>query len=233
MKVAILAGGTGSRLMEETQEMPKAMVEIGGKPIIWHIMMHYAQHGFTEFVIALGYKGGLIQEQLPQYCPQEWQVALVDTGQATATGGRIKRLAPWLGKEAFLLTWCDGLSNVHLQDLLAFHRSHGKLATVTSVRPPHRFGHLELQGNKVVAFAEKPERKEWINGAFFVLEPQVFEYIKGDETMWEKKPMEQLAQDDQLMAFHHGGFWQCMDNLREKQELEALWRQGAPWKTWK
>ena len=233
MKVAILAGGLGTRLMEETQLKPKALTAIGNKPIIWHIMSHYAHYGFKDFMIALGDKGGFIKNHLPKECRADWNVELIDTGEATMTGGRIKRLAPYLGKHTFMLTWCDGLSDINLQDLLAFHRAHGKLATVTAVHPPSRFGHLVLQGNRVTTFAEKPEIEEWINGAFFVLEPGVMEYIQGDMTMWEKEPMEQLAKDSELMAYRHPSFWQCMNTLREKQLLEELWDKGAPWKTWK
>lgn len=256
MKVAILAGGIGSRLVEETRMKPKAMVEIGGKPILWHIMMHYSQYGFNEFVIALGYKGEYIKRWMREYYllngnmtvktgtgevisydtnEQEWTIHLVDTGQKTLTGGRIKRLAPWLDDETFMLTWCDGLSNVDLEALLKFHRSHGRLATLTAVRPPSRYGHLVLKEDKVVQFIEKPHITEyWINGAFFVLEPEIFKYIEGDNTMWEKEPLENLAKDGQLMAYRHNGFWQCMDTLHEKKKLEEIWQNGkAPWKVWK
>lgn len=256
MKVAILAGGIGSRLVEETRMKPKAMVEIGGKPILWHIMMHYSQYGFNEFVIALGYKGEHIKHWIREYLTlyknmtvktgtgeiifydeseQDWIVHLVDTGQKTLTGGRIKRLAPWINNETFLLTWCDGLSNVDLHALLDFHRSHGRLATLTAVRPPSRFGHLVLDGDRVVKFKEKPRITEnWINGAFFVLEPKVLSYIKDDDVMWEQEPMESLARDGQLMAYRHEGFWQCMDTIHEKLQLEKIWKSSkAPWKTWK
>jgi glucose-1-phosphate cytidylyltransferase len=256
MKVGILAGGVGSRLSEETSLVPKPLVEIGGRPILWHIMMHYAHHGFREFAIALGYKGALLKRYIVDYASlnndltvdlgsgrldlhrtpeQDWLVHLVDTGQKTATGGRIKRLAPHLGDGTFMLTWGDGVSTVDLQDLLAFHRSHGKLATVTAVRPPARFGRLELDGDVVREFSEKPQLGEgWINGAFFVLEPGVFDYIDDDRTQWEREPMERLAKDGQLMAYRHTGFWQCMDTLRDKARLERLWESGeAPWKLWK
>jgi glucose-1-phosphate cytidylyltransferase len=256
MKVAILAGGVGSRLAEETELKPKPMVEIGGKPILWHIMMHYSSFGWNDFVIALGYKGEVIKKYMIDYSAlnrdltvemrtgrvtlnsgltSDWRVELVDTGVNTNTGGRIKRLARHLGDRTFMLTWGDGVSNVNLHHLLAFHRSHGKLATLTAVRPTARFGHLELSGNKVVEFSEKPQTAEgWINGAFFVLEPSVFEYIKGDDTPWEKEPLERLAADGQLMAYCHESFWQCMDTLREKKYLEGLWASGnAPWKLWK
>jgi glucose-1-phosphate cytidylyltransferase len=255
MKVAILAGGVGSRLAEETEIKPKPMVEIGGKPILWHIMMHYAYYGFEDFVIALGYKGEVIKRYMVDYCSlnsdltvnlrtgeitinggfkPDWNVELIDTGIATLTGGRIKRLAPYLGNETFMLTWGDGVSDVNLHDLLAFHRSHGKLATLTAVRPPARFGHLAFEGDRVAEFTEKPQTSEgWINGAFFVLEPEVFDYIDGDDTQWEKEPLEKLARDGQLMAYRHESFWQCMDTLRDKYLLESLWQTGkAPWNIW-
>ncbi len=257
MKVGILAGGVGTRLVEETEVKPKPMVPIGGRPILWHIMMHYAAYGFKEFVIALGYKGEIIKRYMVDYCVlngdltvnletsqvtskvngvprQEWVVHLVDTGEATQTGGRIKRLAPYLGKDTFFLTWGDGVSDLNLNRLLEFHRSHGKLATVTAVRPPARFGRLDLEGDRVASFSEKPQIGEgWINGAFFVLEPAVFEYIDGDMTQWEREPLERLARDGQLMAYRHTSFWQCMDTLRDKHLLEHLWESDkAPWKMW-
>jgi glucose-1-phosphate cytidylyltransferase len=256
LKVAILAGGVGSRLSEETETKPKPMVEIGGKPILWHIMMHYAHFGYREFVVALGYKGEAIKKYMIDFASLsrdltvnlktgavqmngegracDWVVDLVDTGNATQTGGRIKRLRRYIGNETFMLTWGDGLSDINLDDLLAFHRSHGKLATLTAVRPTARFGHLEIEENRVVEFSEKPQTKEgWINGAFFVLEPEVFDYIDGDMTHWEKEPLERLARDGQLMAYTHNSFWQCMDTLREKHLLENLWASGnAPWKIW-
>lgn len=256
MKVAILAGGYGTRLAEETEIRPKPMVEIGGKPILWHIMMHYACYGFKDFVIALGYKGEAIKKYMVDYSSlnsdltidlksgkiqteqgdkPDWTVRLVDTGTNTQTGGRIKRLAKHLGNETFMLTWGDGVSDVNLNDLLAFHRSHGKLATMTAVRPPARYGHLSIENNRIVEFTEKPQTGEgWINGAFFVLEPGVFDYIDGDDIVWEKEPLERLAKDGQLMAYQHTAFWQCMDTLREKYILEKLWQSGnAPWKIWK
>jgi glucose-1-phosphate cytidylyltransferase len=255
MKVAILAGGVGSRLSEETVIKPKPMVEIGGRPILWHILMHYSHYGFNEFAIALGYKGEHIKKYFVDFCSIEsdltvkvatgdvmrhgnghppWTVDLVDTGNGTLTGGRIKRLAPRIGNETFMLTWGDGVSNVDLNKLLEFHRSHGKLATVTSVRPPARFGHMVFDGDRVLEFSEKPQAAEgWINGAFFVLEPDVFDYIAGDQIQWEREPMERLAKEGQLMAYRHEGFWQCMDTLRDKVLLEELWQQGSPpWKTW-
>ncbi len=256
MKVAILAGGVGTRLVEETEIKPKPMVEIGGRPILWHIMMHYAHYGFKNFVIALGYKGEVIKKYIVDYCSlnsnltvdletgkvqihggytTDWKVELIDTGIDTLTGGRIKRLAPYLGNETFMLTWGDGVSDVNLPELLKFHRAHGKLATLTAARPPARFGHLELKDDHVMVFSEKPQTKEgWINGAFFVLEPGVFEYIDGDMSQWEKEPLERLANDGELMAYRHDSFWQCMDTLRDKRLLESLWQSGkAPWKIWK
>ncbi|MFZ0544104.1 MAG: glucose-1-phosphate cytidylyltransferase [Candidatus Promineifilaceae bacterium] len=255
MKVGILAGGKGTRLAEETSIKPKPMVEIGGKPIIWHIMMGYAAYGFNEFVVALGYKGEILKKYMVDYASvssnlrvdigkgevmvhdgfrPNWIVDLVDTGMETMTGGRIKRLAPYMGNETFMLTWGDGVSDINLHDLLRFHKSHGKLATLTAVRPPARYGHLMFDGDRVAEFSEKPQIGEgWINGAFFVLEPEVFDYIEGDDTQWEREPMERLAADGQLMAYKHTSFWQCMDTLREKHILETLWQGGhAPWITW-
>lgn len=255
MKVAILAGGFGTRLAEETEIKPKPMVEIGGRPILWHIMMHYYHYGFKHFIIALGYKGEVIKKYMVDYFslhsnitvnfrngevkvhdgPKlDWTVDLVDTGIRTQTGGRIKRLAPYIGNETFMLTWGDGVADVNLHKLLEFHRSHGKLATLTAVRPPARYGYMKFDGDRIVEFTEKPQIGEgWINGAFFVLEPGVFDYIDGDSTVWEKEPLERLARDGQLMAYRHTSFWQCMDTLREKYILESLWQSGkAPWKIW-
>lgn len=255
MKVAILAGGYGTRLAEETEIKPKPMVEIGGRPILWHIMKHYAHFGLNEFVIALGYKGEYIKRWMKDYSAlegdmtvntktgevkvyekekTEWVVDLVDTGLNTLTGGRIKRLRPWLGDSTFMLTWGDGVSDIDLNHLLAFHRAQGKLATLTAVRPSARYGHLEFQGDRITSFTEKPQAAEgWINGAFFVLEPEIFDYIDGDQTMWEHEPLTNLAQAGQLVAYKHTSFWQCMDTLREKHILQTLWDSGnPPWKLW-
>lgn len=256
MKVAILAGGKGTRLAEETEVRPKPMVTIGGRPILWHILMHYGHYGHRDFYVALGYKGEVIKRYMVDYSSlhgdlsinlgsgkvtshgnghvHDWNVHLIETGEETQTGGRIKRLAPHIGNETFMLTWGDGVSDVDLDKLLAFHRSHGRLATVTAVRPPARYGRLDLEGERVAHFAEKPQLSEgWINGAFFVLEPAIFDYIDGDQTSWEKEPLERLAREGQLMAYRHDSFWQCMDTLREKYILENLWAQGAPWKIWR
>jgi glucose-1-phosphate cytidylyltransferase len=252
MKIAILAGGVGSRLAEETETKPKPMVEIGGRPILWHIMMHYRKYFAPEFFVALGYKGEYIKKYMVDYCQltsditvdfnqrkvlthdsldtsADWKVHLIDTGKDTLTGGRIKRLAPNLSDGTFMLTWGDGVSDVNLVKLLEFHKSHGKLATLTAVRPPARFGHLTFEGDNVCEFSEKPQTSEgWINGAFFVLEPGIFDYIEGDMTQWEHAPMERLAREGQLMAYRHTSFWQCMDTLRDKHVLESLWNSGNP-----
>jgi len=253
MKVAILAGGLGTRLQEETGVKPKPMVEIGGQPVLWHIMNLYARHGHNEFVVALGYKGEVIKSYFLDYYNvrnsltvdlgrgtvehhederEDWLVHLIDTGAATDTGGRVKRLRRWLGNETFMLTYGDGLADIDLNQLIAFHRSHGKLATVTAVRPPARFGGLSFFGDLVTRFDEKPQIGEgWINGGFFVLEPEVLDYIAGDNIVFEREPLEQLSRDGQLVAFRHYGFWQCMDTLRDVRLLERLWTEGhAPWR---
>lgn len=255
MKVAILAGGFGTRLGELTEKIPKPMVEIGGRPILWHIMMLFSHHGFRDFVIAVGYKGEIIKRYIRDYAllhgdltvrvgsgevelegsrRPDWVVELRDTGLRTLTGGRIKRLAPAIGDETFLLAWGDGVCDVDPRELVAFHRSHGKLATVMAVRPPARFGHMEIDGTRVVDFSEKPQTAEgWINGGFFVLEPAVFDLIEGDETAWEHEPLETLARNGELMAFKHTAFWRCMDTLRDRRILEDYWDQGnAPWRVW-
>ncbi|MGR9099757.1 MAG: glucose-1-phosphate cytidylyltransferase [Gammaproteobacteria bacterium] len=237
MKVAILAGGQGTRLMEETRIKPKPLVEIGGQPILWHIMMHYSHYGYNDFVIALGYKGEQIRlwaEGLHGNRESNWKIKTVETGLETMTGGRIKRLKSWVGNQTFMLTWADGISNVNLDALLRFHTAHGRLATLTVVHPPPRFGHVICQGERVVRFSEKPAMDNfWINGAFFVLEPGIFDYIEGDMTQWEKQPMENLVKDGQLMAYKHSSFWRCMDTLYDKLALQTMWDEGnAPWKIW-
>ncbi len=252
-KVVILAGGRGTRIAEETSTRPKPMVEIGGKPMIWHIMSIYAAHGYTEFLVACGYKGEFIKEyfrnaylhnadfeidhkdgalNVMNGSPIDWKVGLVDTGLDTMTGGRIRRLEPWVGRKTFMATYGDGLASIDIRALMDFHRNHGRAATVTAVRPPARFGGLVLDGDAVGTFSEKPQTGEgWINGGFFVFEPEVFEYLDSDDSILEREPLERLAADDQLMAFRHEGFWQPMDTLREKELLESLWASGkAPWK---
>ena len=253
MKTVILAGGLGTRLSEETRVLPKPMVEIGGHPLIWHIMGIYAAAGFRRFLVACGYKGEILKSYFSNFClhhsdltanlgtgrvsltnnhAPDWEVSLVDTGAATETGGRIKRLAPWIGAEPFMMTYGDGLGDIDIRALLRFHRSHGRLATVTAVRPPARFGGLEFEGDCVVRFLEKPQIGEgWINGGFMVLEPKVIDFIDGDQTVFEQGPLQRLAAAGQLMAYRHEGFWQPMDTLREKHLLEKLWQSGkAPWR---
>jgi len=253
-KVVILAGGLGTRLSEETETRPKPMVEIGGQPIIWHIMKTYSSHGINEFIICLGYKGYVIKEFFSNYYlhladvtfdirnntsvihagrAEPWQVTLVDTGADTMTGGRLKRVKDYINGESFCMTYGDAVSTVNIADLIQFHESHGRDATVTAVRPPARFGALTIDNGAVLGFEEKPVGDgTWINGGFFVLSPKVLDRISGDGTFWEKEPLETLARDGQLMAFEHDGFWQPMDTLRDKRHLEELWATGkAPWKT--
>lgn len=255
LRAVILAGGMGTRLAEETDSRPKPMIEIGGHPILWHIMKHYAHHGVREFVVAGGYKADRIKAFFLDYhrlngsitvnlgsgtalvhdrTIDDWTVHVVDTGVTTQTGGRIKRLAGNVGPGPFFLTYGDGVSNVDLQKLLAFHKAHGKLATVTAVRPPARFGGIAFDGDFVAEFSEKPQVGEgWINGGFFVLEPSVLDYIDRDDTVFEREPLERLARDRQLVAYRHDDFWQCMDTLRDARFLESLWASGkAPWKVW-
>ncbi len=255
MKVAILAGGLGTRLSEETTLRPKPMVEIGDQPILWHIMKIYAAYGFKEFVIALGYKGEIVKDYFVHYRTrvqsltvslatgevsvhdgnaEDWTVHLLDTGANAQTGGRVKRVAEFIGDEPFMLTYGDGVADIDLKRLVEHHREHGKLATVTAVRPPSRFGGIVFDGDLVREFTEKPQIGEgWINGGFFVLEPGIAKYIKNDEAIWEREPMERLARDGQLAAYRHEGYWQPMDTLREKQMLVNLWNSGkAPWKIW-
>ena len=255
MKVVILAGGLGTRISEETGTRPKPMIEIGGKPILWHIMKIYAAHGLNEFVICCGYKGYMIKEYFANYFlhnsdvtfdlarnsvdvhhhhGEKWRVTLVDTGEATQTGGRLARVAPYIKDDAFCLTYGDGVGNIDISATLAFHRAHGAAATMTATQPPGRFGALELDGNQVSRFLEKPQGDgAWINGGFFVLSPSVLDLIDGDDTLWESRPLETLAQRGQLRAYFHTGFWQPMDTLRDKNHLESLWAAGkAPWKVW-
>jgi glucose-1-phosphate cytidylyltransferase len=248
VKVVLLAGGRGTRLAEESAIRPKPMVEIGGQPILWHIMQHYAAYGFCDFLVASGYKGEMIRDYFQRLgmavggagadsansaAETQWTVQVVGTGADTMTGGRILRLKDRLGDGGFMVTYGDGLADVDLRALLAFHRAHGRIATVTAVHPPARFGALELAGERVTAFSEKPQAGEgWINGGFFVFEPRALDYLQDDATILERAPLERLAADGQLMAYRHQGFWQPMDTLREKDILEALWAGGeAPWKT--
>ena len=256
MKVVILAGGLGTRLQEETVSRPKPMVEIGGRPILWHIMHMYAAHGYREFVVALGYKAEVVRSYFLHYhylgrdfsidlgdgstqmhgsASEDWLVHLVYTGAETMTGGRLRRLKDWIGNETFMMTYGDGVADVDIGKLVQFHKSHGRMATVTAVRPPARFGGLALDDDTVQRFEEKPQIGEgWINGGFFVLQPDVLDYITGDEVLWERGPLETIAELDQLKAFRHEGFWQAMDTVRDRATLEALWATGhAPWKVWK
>lgn len=256
MKAVILAGGYGTRISEETALKPKPMVEIGGKPILWHIMKIYSAHGINEFVVCLGYKGYLIKEYFANYYlhmsdvtfdlsgnrlevhennAESWRVTLVDTGDGTMTGGRIKRVRPYLGEDDFCMTYGDGVGDVDVEKLVDFHRQMGGLATVTAVQPPGRFGALQMDADRVRGFQEKPDGDGgWINGGFFVLSHRAIDYIDGDDTVWEREPLQRLAHDGQLAAFRHTGFWQAMDTLRDRQHLEELWAQGrAPWRVWK
>ena len=255
MKAVILAGGLGTRLSEETSVKPKPMVEIGGKPILWHIMKIYSAYGINEFVPTLGYKGEIIKNYFINYQnlktsisvdistgkittynnhDENWIVHLLDTGHDTQTGGRIKRAMQFTGKERVMATYGDGLANINIANLLEFHKSHGKLATLTAVRPPARYGEISFEGDQVIGFTEKPQvGKGWINGGFFVLEPEVIDYINSDDMPFERYPLETLSKEGQLMAYRHEGFWQPMDVIREKQLLEKLWQSGdAPWKVW-
>ena len=258
MKVGILTGGLGSRLSEETTVKPKPMVEVGEYPILWHIMKYYAQFGHTDFALALGYKGEYIKRWFADRATlggdlhvdtgagtvratgsngvEDWNVSLIETGRTTNTGGRIKRLVPHLGDQGtFMVTWGDGLSTIDLDALVEFHRDHGKLCTLTAVHPPARYGHIEIEGDQIIEFTEKPQAAEgWINGAFFVMEPEIADYIDGDDTLFEREPLERLASDGQLMAYKHTDFWACMDTMRDKVMLDKLWESGsAPWKVWK
>lgn len=256
MKVVILAGGFGTRFEEETFLKPKPMIEVGGRPILWHIMKIYDHYGFRDFIICLGYKGYLIKEFFYNYllhnsditvdmrthkirpykinC-EPWKVTLIDTGLDTMTGGRIKRIQPYVDRETFMVTYGDGLSNINIRKLLEHHKRHAKYATLTAVKPLGRFGSIGVNKNNiVVGFQEKPRGDgAWINGGFFVLEPEIFDYIEGDHTMWEAEPLENLTKDHKLVAYKHDGFWMCMDTMREKKQLEELWESGSPpWKLW-
>ncbi len=256
MKAVILAGGLGTRLAEETSVKPKPMVEIGGRPVLWHIMKSYSAFGINDFIVCLGYKGYVIKEYFANYflhmsdvtfdlaenrmqvCDRHcepWRVTLVDTGEQTQTGGRLKRVARYLDKDQpFCFTYGDGVSDVDVGKLVKFHKAQKRMATVTAVQPPGRFGAMDIEGKRITRFEEKPQGDgSWINGGFFVLQPEVLEYIRGDQTAWEREPLEGLARDAQLSAFPHKGFWQPMDTLRDKNRLEELWQSGqAPWKRW-
>jgi glucose-1-phosphate cytidylyltransferase len=257
MKVVILAGGRGTRISEETTDIPKPMVEIGGKPIIWHIMKIYSHYGFNDFVICLGYKGYIIKEYFANYFlhsaditldldknkievlgskAESWKVTLIDTGLDTMTGGRIKKIKKHVANQTFMLTYGDGVGDINIKESVEFHKKHGKFATITAVQQAGRFGALNITGaDEIKSFFEKPKGdRAWVSGGFFVLEPQIFEYIKDDSTVWEKEPLENLAKNNQLNAYKHMGFWKCMDTVRDKIELEQLWDvDNAPWKVWK
>lgn len=255
MKAVLLAGGYGTRISEETNLRPKPMIEIGNKPILWHIMKSYSSHGINDFVICCGYKGYFIKEYFANYFlhmsdvtidmktsetivhqkrAEPWKITMIDTGIETMTGGRLKRVRDYVGDDDFCMTYGDGVSDVNITDLIAYHKDHKKEATLTAIQPPGRFGSLNFQGDSVSSFEEKPKGDgAWINGGFFVLNPKVFDRIEGDETIWEQKPLMGLAKDGQLMAFKHNGFWSAMDTLRDKNNLEELWNKGnAPWKSW-
>ncbi|MBT6739631.1 MAG: glucose-1-phosphate cytidylyltransferase [Nitrospina sp.] len=256
MKAVILAGGLGTRLNEETDTKPKPMVEIGGKPILWHIMKIYSAHGVSDFIICLGYKGYAIKEYFANYFlhvsnvtfdlakndmvvhqhnAESWKVTLVDTGDSAMTGGRLKNVRSYLDNEDFCFTYGDGLGDVDIGELIKLHKSEGALATLTAVQPPGRFGAIKTDKNKIIGFQEKPEGDGgWVNGGFFILSPKVIDYIADETTVWEASPMEKLAENGELSAYFHHGFWQPMDTLREKKYLEDLWKSGkAPWRTWK
>jgi glucose-1-phosphate cytidylyltransferase len=254
VKAVILAGGFGSRLSEETAVRPKPMVEIGGRPVLWHVMKIYAAHGIEDFVICLGYKGYLIKEYFANYhlhncdvtfdlaggtteihrsAAEPWRVTLIDTGEQTMTGGRLRRVLPHLGREDFCFTYGDGVADIDIRALVAFHRRQGTHATVTAVQPPGRFGALDLEGERVRDFEEKPHGEGgWMNGGFFVLSPEVGRHLQGDHTVWEQEPMRALAREGQLACYRHDGFWHTMNTLSERRQLEELWRSGPPWKTW-
>ena len=255
MKAVILAGGLGTRISEETYLKPKPMIEVGGRPILWHVLKIYSAHGINDFIICAGYKGYVIKEYFANYflhmsdvtfdmknnCmevhnqrSEPWRVTIVDTGESTMTGGRLKKVQDYVGNESFCLTYGDGVGDVDVSNLVSFHKMQGRNATLTGVRPPGRFGALEVEGAKVSGFQEKPDGDgSWVNGGFFVLEPAVFDLVENDSTIWERSPLESLASSDQLSIYKHGGFWQPMDTLRDKTHLEELWASGqAPWKMW-
>lgn len=255
MKAVILAGGLGTRISEETSSRPKPMIEIGNRPILWHIMKIYSQHGINDFIVCCGYKGYVIKEYFANYflhmsdvtfdmrsnkmevlqnSAEPWRISLVDTGEATMTGGRLKRVRDYLGDEDFCLTYGDGVGDIDITALIAFHKEQGRLATLTAIQPPGRFGSLAFDGHKIQHFQEKPQGDGgWINGGFFVLSPKVIDYIEGDASVWEREPLETLAKQEQLIAWFHHGFWQPMDTLRDRKHLEELWASGqAPWKIW-
>lgn len=255
MKVVILAGGLGTRMAEETGVRPKPMVEIGGRPILWHIMKTYSSHGLNDFIVCLGYKGFLIKEYFANYFlhmsditfdveknsmevhqkhAEPWRVTLVDTGEMTQTGGRLRRVREYIGESDFCFTYGDGVSNVDIRKLITFHKEQKTLATLTATQPPGRFGALDMAGRRITSFQEKPQGDgSWINGGYFVLSPKVLDYIESDDTAWEREPMERLAREGQFSAYIHSGFWQPMDTLRDKNLLESLWQSGnAPWKVW-
>ncbi len=255
MKAVILAGGLGTRISEESHLKPKPMIEIGGKPILWHILKLYSYYGINDFVICLGYKGYIIKEYFANYFlhmsdvtfdmasnrmevhqqnAEPWRVTIVDTGDATMTGGRLKRVKEYIGGETFCFTYGDGVSDIDIDKTIAFHRRHGKIATVTAIQPPGRYGALNIDHEAVRSFQEKPAGDgSWINGGYFVLEPEALDYIEGDQTSWELQPLQRLATEGQLMAYEHRGFWQAMDTLRDKNHLEELWDSNPPWKVWK
>ena len=255
MKAVILAGGLGTRISEESHLKPKPMIEIGGKPILWHILKLYSYYGINDFVICLGYKGYIIKEYFANYFlhmsdvtfdmasnrmevhqqnAEPWRVTIVDTGDATMTGGRLKRVKEYIGGETFCFTYGDGVSDIDINKTIAFHRQHKKIATVTAIQPPGRYGALNIERETVRSFQEKPAGDgSWINGGYFVLEPEALDYIEGDQTSWELQPLQRLATEGQLMAYEHRGFWQAMDTLRDKNHLEELWSTNPPWKVWK
>jgi glucose-1-phosphate cytidylyltransferase len=257
VKVAILAGGEGTRFAEETEVLPKPLIEVGGRPIIWHIMMHYAHHGFEDFAVALGYRGEQVKRYFADYARLQgsvtvdfrtremkplaaaepavnWSVDLVDTGPRTGSGGRVRLLEPYLGGETFMMTYCDGVADIDLTELLEFHRAHGKLATLTAVQPAGRFGRLEMSGDIVHSFSEKSHTEtDWVNGGFFVLEPSVIDFVQADDSDWARDVLPRIAEAGQLVAYKHDSFWQCMDNRHDRSVLQTLWNEGsAPWKTW-